>query len=227
MLRQADVILSLDWLDPAGTLKLAGRVEAKVIQASLDYQLHNGWGMEHQALPALDIHLACTPDRATHAIADALGVGAGDAPADLPVCPALEAPAPDTSLDIMTLAGALGEGLEGVCASFVRWPLGWAGEAWHFRHPLDFLGSDGGAGIGSGPGMLVGAALVLFSASILVPLPATNTVPGFAVVVVAMGLLQRDGILVLIGAVLGTAWIATLIFAGATLVSLIRGWIGL
>ncbi|MDD9727558.1 exopolysaccharide biosynthesis protein [Roseovarius sp. SK2] len=74
---------------------------------------------------------------------------------------------------------------------------------------------------------VVGLALVLFSASILVPLPATNTVPGFAVVVVAMGLLQRDGILVLIGAVLGTAWIATLIFAGATLVSLIKGWLGL
>lgn len=74
---------------------------------------------------------------------------------------------------------------------------------------------------------VVGLALVLFSASILVPLPATNTVPGFAVVVVAMGLLQRDGILVLIGAVLGTAWIATLIFAGATLFSLIKGWLGL
>lgn len=74
---------------------------------------------------------------------------------------------------------------------------------------------------------IVGAALVLFSASILVPLPATNTVPGFAVVVVAMGLLQRDGVLVLLGALLGTAWIATLIFAGATLASLIKAWIGL
>lgn len=74
---------------------------------------------------------------------------------------------------------------------------------------------------------LVGAALVLFSASILVPLPGTNTVPGFAVVLVAVGLLQRDGILVLIGMFLGTVWIATLIFAGATLVSLVRGWLGL
>ncbi|MEL7459631.1 MAG: exopolysaccharide biosynthesis protein [Pseudomonadota bacterium] len=73
----------------------------------------------------------------------------------------------------------------------------------------------------------VGAALVLFSASILVPLPGTNTVPGFAVVVVAMGLLQRDGVLVILGALLGTAWIATLIFAGATLASLIKGWLGL
>ncbi|MEL7025815.1 MAG: exopolysaccharide biosynthesis protein [Pseudomonadota bacterium] len=72
----------------------------------------------------------------------------------------------------------------------------------------------------------VGLALVLFSASILVPLPGTNTVPGFAVVVIAMGLLQRDGILVLLGVVLGTVWIATLIFAGATLASLIKAWLG-
>ncbi|MEM7720602.1 MAG: exopolysaccharide biosynthesis protein [Pseudomonadota bacterium] len=74
---------------------------------------------------------------------------------------------------------------------------------------------------------LVGIALVLFSASILVPLPGTNTVPGFAVVLVSMGLLQRDGILVLVGAVIGTVWIATLIFAGATLASLVKGWLGL
>jgi hypothetical protein len=61
---------------------------------------------------------------------------------------------------------------------------------------------------------VVGLALVLFSASILVPLPGTNTVPGIAVVIVAMGLLQRDGILVILGACLGTAWIASLVFAG-------------
>ncbi len=72
-----------------------------------------------------------------------------------------------------------------------------------------------------------GVALVLFSASILVPLPGTNTVPGFAVVIVSMGLLQRDGILVLIGSLIGTVWIATLIFAGASLASLVKGWLGL
>ncbi|MEX0371810.1 MAG: exopolysaccharide biosynthesis protein [Tateyamaria sp.] len=73
---------------------------------------------------------------------------------------------------------------------------------------------------------VIGFALVLFSASILVPLPGTNTVPGFAVVLVAMGLLQRDGILVLVGTALGTAWIGTLLFAGVTLASLISSWIG-
>ncbi|KAJ56855.1 polysaccharide synthesis protein exod [Actibacterium mucosum KCTC 23349] len=73
----------------------------------------------------------------------------------------------------------------------------------------------------------IGLALVLFSASILVPLPGTNTVPGFAVVLVAMGLLQRDGALVVLGSVIGTAWIATLLFAGATLATLIRTWLGI
>ena len=74
---------------------------------------------------------------------------------------------------------------------------------------------------------LVGLALVVFSASILVPLPGTNTVPGIAVVIVAMGLLQRDGILVILGTILGTAWIGTLLVAGATLASLLRTWLGL
>jgi len=74
---------------------------------------------------------------------------------------------------------------------------------------------------------LVGVALVVFSISILVPLPGTNTVPGIAVVIVAMGLLQRDGILVIVGALLGSAWIGTLVFAGATLASLIKAWLGM
>ncbi|MEL6451337.1 MAG: exopolysaccharide biosynthesis protein [Pseudomonadota bacterium] len=74
---------------------------------------------------------------------------------------------------------------------------------------------------------IVGLGLVVFSASILVPLPGTNTVPGLAVVIIAMGLLQRDGILVLLGSLLGTAWIATLVVAGVTLASLVKTWIGL
>jgi len=74
---------------------------------------------------------------------------------------------------------------------------------------------------------VVGLALVLFCGSILFPAPLTNTVPGFAVVIVAMGLLMRDGLLVLAGSVLGTAWIGALIFAGVSIVALITGWLGL
>jgi len=161
VLRHADVILSLDWLDLAGAFKQAKGVSAKVISVSMDYQLHNGWSMDHQGLPAIDIHLATDPDVAMHLIADELGVDKGIEPENFTATPAIEAPAADTPLDVIALAGALGDGFAGECISLIRLPLGWAGETWHFRHPLDFLGTDGGGGIGSGPGMTIGAALAL------------------------------------------------------------------
>ncbi|MEQ8405918.1 MAG: exopolysaccharide biosynthesis protein [Oceanicaulis sp.] len=58
---------------------------------------------------------------------------------------------------------------------------------------------------------VVGAVFVLFCASILVPLPATNTTPGIAVALASIGLITRDGLLVLAGLVLGAAWIALLV----------------
>ena len=45
--------------------------------------------------------------------------------------------------------------------SYIRLPLGWPGEYCRFTHPQDYIGFDGGGGIGSGPGMTVGAALAL------------------------------------------------------------------
>ena len=52
VLRAADVILSLDWVDLAGALKLAPpSPAAKIIQVSLDYRIHNGWSMDYQGLP--------------------------------------------------------------------------------------------------------------------------------------------------------------------------------
>ena len=36
--------------------------EAKVIQVSLDHHLHNGWSMDHQAFPPVDLLLEGTPD---------------------------------------------------------------------------------------------------------------------------------------------------------------------
>jgi thiamine pyrophosphate-dependent acetolactate synthase large subunit-like protein len=161
-IRAADVVLSLDWLDLAGALKQAGGAATqRIVQVSMDHQLHNGWGMEHQALPPADIHLACEPDTALHAVADLLGVGRGSLPEETAAAPAVGSPPDDAQLDMATLAAALGQALAGERVSFVRLPLGWRGESWHFRHPLDFLGGDGGAGIGSGPGMLIGAALAL------------------------------------------------------------------
>jgi thiamine pyrophosphate-dependent acetolactate synthase large subunit-like protein len=39
--------------------------------------------------------------------------------------------------------------------------LSWHGGWWQFHHPLDYVGSDGGGGVGGGPGITVGAALAL------------------------------------------------------------------
>jgi thiamine pyrophosphate-dependent acetolactate synthase large subunit-like protein len=64
-------------------------------------------------------------------------------------------------ITVANLAAALNDALGELPACFIRVPLSWSGEYRHFRHPLDFIGYDGGAGIGSGPGMAVGAALAL------------------------------------------------------------------
>lgn len=58
---------------------------------------------------------------------------------------------------------------------------------------------------------LLGFVLCIFCASILVPLPMTNTVPGFAVALAAFGLINRDGLLVVIGSVLGILWVSMLL----------------
>ena len=39
--------------------------------------------------------------------------------------------------------------------------LSWDGATWPFRHPLDYVGSEGGGGVGGGPGNTVGTALAL------------------------------------------------------------------
>ena len=65
---------------------------------------------------------------------------------------------------------------------------------------------------------LVGFALCVFCASILVPLPMTNTVPGFAVALAAFGLINKDGLLVVLGSLLGFVWVTSLLVLGPTAV---------
>ncbi|MCJ9709620.1 thiamine pyrophosphate-dependent enzyme, partial [Bordetella hinzii] len=65
------------------------------------------------------------------------------------------------TLTVATLAATLRQAIGDQKTCLVRLPLSWSGEMWDFRHPLDFLGYDGGGGIGSGPGMAIGSALAL------------------------------------------------------------------
>ena len=67
----------------------------------------------------------------------------------------------------------------------------------------------------------IGLLLVLFSLTILVPLPATNTVPGIAVAIVSLGFIERDGALALAGTALGLVWTFVLLSLAGGLVALI------
>ncbi|MET0442028.1 MAG: thiamine pyrophosphate-binding protein [Casimicrobiaceae bacterium] len=167
---RADVILSLDWTDLAGTLLAAfgeGEPGATIIQVSQDHTLHNGWSMDHQALPVVDVLLSGDPDRVVHQLVGALdkpGRNARDgASASTSMTkPAFAGPALASGpISMAHLATGLREVVRQRDVSFVHLPLGWDGKLWDFCHPLDFLGSDGGGGVGGGPGISVGAALAL------------------------------------------------------------------
>jgi thiamine pyrophosphate-dependent acetolactate synthase large subunit-like protein len=158
-LRAADVILSLDWVDVSGTLKHVGaNTAARIVHVSVDHYLHTGWSMDYQGLPPVDVLLACEPDVAVPALIGALGP-AGPHPVATPFreYPAL----PDGKPTVDHLADALRRAVGDRPTSLTHVSLSWNGASWHFRHPLDYLGSDGGGGVGGGPGISVGAALAL------------------------------------------------------------------
>ena len=159
-IRDADVILALDWTDLAGTLKQtygAEAVKAKVINVSCDMHVHRGWSMDYQGLPPADIALLTEPDAAVPVLRDACSarsVAARSVKADR----AFPAPA---EVSILAVAQALNAAAQGADVCITKLPLGWNGAYRHFRHPLDYLGADGGGGVGAGPGLTIGAALAL------------------------------------------------------------------
>ncbi|MEL6743919.1 MAG: exopolysaccharide biosynthesis protein [Pseudomonadota bacterium] len=66
---------------------------------------------------------------------------------------------------------------------------------------------------------VLGGLLIIPCASILVPLPLTNTVPGIGVAIAAGGLIERDGLLILLGLIMGLIWVAALIIGGEAAIS--------
>ena len=170
----ADLILSLDWTDLAGTLAAAAShghpASARIISCTTDSALRNGWSKDSFGREPVDLSVPADPDLLVRALLEA---PEPVKPADWPASdgtpapsgnPAREGDEGDEGGDGMSmhdLAVALRGALAGTPACLVRVPLGWHGADLEAGHPLDFLGMDGGAGIGSGPGMAVGAALAL------------------------------------------------------------------
>lgn len=165
LIREADVILSLDWIDLGGTVRQACRGQfpsAKTFQCSLDQYSHNGWSMDYQALPATDITMLASPDRLVDRLLEIFGTEPGATPPERRHMQEEAGPEiVDGRLSVHAMARTVTDTLAAHNPSYIRLPLGWPGSCCRFADPLDYIGFDGGGGIGSGPGMAVGAALAL------------------------------------------------------------------
>lgn len=164
-IREADLVLSLDWMDLGGALRQSlatGSASPRVISATLDDGMINGWSLDHYALPPVDVRLASTSDAAVAELLAAVGSGSSGFAQKDAAQPAACAPAgmPE-HIDLAFLARSLNAATSRRKPTFLRFPLGWPSDETPFDHPLSYVGADGGAGIGSGPGMAVGGALAL------------------------------------------------------------------
>lgn len=159
-LAEADLVVNFDYVDPAGTLSQSGMQPGAVpvVHITPEPLLQNGWSLDHQAMAPSDLTVLSLPDPVIAALAARLGLGAPVQALIEVAPPVIDAGAP---LTIDSLADVLADALEGKAATLMRLTLSWNGAKCDFRGPMDYLGYDGGAGIGSGPGMAVGSALAL------------------------------------------------------------------
>jgi thiamine pyrophosphate-dependent acetolactate synthase large subunit-like protein len=171
ILKEADVILSLDWLDLGGFLKSSfgsHDVPARIINSTVDPYIHKGWSMDYQMLPPADLTILSPPDVTVKALLRHLQNGAGrtakapDAKRRGGPRPMQSSPsAPNGPMGLADMAVAVRDALSDQPVSYISLPLGWSGDALEFKTPLCYLGSNGGGGVGGGPGIAVGAALAL------------------------------------------------------------------
>jgi thiamine pyrophosphate-dependent acetolactate synthase large subunit-like protein len=180
LLAGADVVLSLEWEDLGGTISACGidDPEAVVIAVGSEHELFNGWTKNDYRLAPVDIHLNCHPDIAVAALLAQLPSQDTDgAPPGATAAVAPAAVLDETSskngqsassdggdpgpLTVPELARILRQVLGSRPTSLIQVPTSWEAQWWPFTDPLSYLGRDGGGGVGSGPGICVGAALAL------------------------------------------------------------------
>ncbi len=171
-MKNADVILDLNWVDLAGTFKLVfgrGEVTAKVIHVSVDSLVHNGWSADHMGMPLGDVTMLaeCEPvvDQLLAACGKRLageskwdGQNKGRASTIDGKLSDFDA-GDEISVEALTLG--MHEARKGRNITLTNVTIGWAADGYHFTHPLDYLGNDGGGGLASGPGTAIGSGLAL------------------------------------------------------------------
>ena len=164
-IRNADVILALEYVDIGGTLMQifpAGQPRnAKIINCSIDYQLHNGWIMDYHVLPMCDLHIGTTTEQLTSALLGRVkkkpdAMKGKESVYSLPAMPTGKG-----EIGIKDLAATFLNVTKDMDIALMGRPIGWPPNATEINHPHDWLGESHGGGVGSGPGTAVGMALAL------------------------------------------------------------------
>lgn len=166
-IQEADLIISFDWVDLAGTLQAAHapgvEPSSKIVHISLDSALHNGWSKDHFGHPPVDVPILADVDKFLSALlelASTTTILHSSGWKLSPPPPPTES-SPGENIYMGDVAAALYFEVKPEDMCIVRVPLGWRGGDLRSTHPLAYLGQDGGAGLASGPGQAVGAALAL------------------------------------------------------------------
>ncbi len=178
LIKNADLIISLDWLDLAGVFRLSlGAAQTQlpadktILHCSVDSIRTNGWSMDHQALAAVDIPIFAEPDQFVAQMLDELIAKKTPKVKARPEMKSLvhwndalkgkTAPNRGQPMSMWDMAMTMREFAKKRAVTFARLPIGWPGEAYEFDGPLSFMGNDGGGAVGTGPGHTIGAALAL------------------------------------------------------------------
>lgn len=113
--------------------------------------------MEYQALPTVDLALAAEPDAVVAGLLEMLPSGK---PSSTQHARRTSATTPAAGpFSIRDVASSVYAAIGARKTTLTRLPIGWSWEDTRIDGPLDYMGADGGGGIGSGPGMAVGIAL--------------------------------------------------------------------
>lgn len=171
-LAEADLILSLEWLDLGGTLRGAGlKPSAKVVSVSVEQFAPSGWSKTQLSPAPVDVRVTADPDAVVRQLLDTTDArprAEDGRSAKPPLAASATAPAgSDTTLRVQDFPGILKSALaeHESCLVLPEPPNGWSAELWPVNGPLDCLSGDGGAGLGSGVGMIAGVALALAESS--------------------------------------------------------------
>jgi thiamine pyrophosphate-dependent acetolactate synthase large subunit-like protein len=168
---EADVVLSLDWIDLGGLVKRAGgidKVKGKFIHASVDSYIHRGWSKDYHILPAADLRIQATAEMTVEALLDEFerrGVKKHEGGPKIGIARELKDQAEPVASGEIGLRdlGLVWKEFRNTRddISMISIPLGFPGDCVDIYSPMDYYGANGGGGIGAGPGIAVGAALAL------------------------------------------------------------------